>query len=154
MAGNLRFPRINSVTLSARLTRDPELRRTPNGDAVMNLPLAFDRAYKDKNSGEFVKIPGYIDAVVWRYLAEKCEAQLRKGSPVVVEGTIETRSYENKEGRNVKIVEINASKVHFLEWDESNRGDDYGNRGEQRDERGSQDNRDVKPDVTDDDVPF
>jgi len=145
MAGDLRFPRINNVTLSARLTRDPEVRYTPSGAPVCTLRLAFDRVYKD-SSGEFQKVPGFVDAVTWGRQADQCASQLKKGSPVLVEGNLQSRSYENKEGRNVTVVEVNVFKVHMLEWTDGDRG----SRGESDDHN----DNDSKPDVTDDDVPF
>lgn len=151
MAGELRFPRINHVILSARLTQDPELRYTPSGSPVANLRLAFNRVYKD-SSGEFREVPGFIDAVVWGRQADQCASKLKKGSPLIVEGSIQTRSYENKEGRNVKVVEINAFRVHFLEWTEGSRGGDDARVRD--DDAGDRDTSDEKPDVTDDDVPF
>ena len=156
MAGDLRFPRINTVTLSGRLTRDPEVRYTTGGTPVATLPLAFNRVYKD-NRGEFQEESYFLDAIVWKWQAEQCAQQLHKGSPVIVEGDLRTRMYENRDGQKVKVVEINASRVHFLEWTEGARGG-----GEYRENRGndnydsSRDNgkNDYSPDVTDDDVPF
>jgi len=143
MAGELRFPRINVVVISGRLTRDIELRYTPNGVPVASLPIAFDRVYKDA-SGEYQSIPSYIDVVVWNKQAEKCAQTLHKGSPILVEGHIQTRTYEAKDGQNRKIVEIHASRVNFLEKpQDGNQGEYAGNNS-----------YNSAPPVTDDDVPF
>ena len=108
----LKFPKINSVTLSARLTRDPELKYTPAGAAVTSLSLAFDKSYK--KNGEWVNESSFIDAVLWKDVAEKAVGELSKGSPVIVEGKLQTRSYQNKDGINVKITEISAFRVIAL----------------------------------------
>ena len=154
---DLRFPRLNTVILSGRLTRDPEVRYTPSGAAVCSLPLAFNRVWKDKNSGEFKEETSFMDVVVWGRQADQCAQQLRKGSPVMVEGELRTRSYENKEGRNVKVAEISANRIHQLEWTE-NRGGGGGNYNDNHDDnyqgRPNDNNSNYRSDVTDDDVPF
>ena len=111
----LKFPKINSITLSARLTRDPELKYTPAGAAVASLSLAFDKSYK--KNGEWVNESSFIDAVLWKDAAEKAVGELSKGSPVIVEGKLQTRSYQNKDGINVKITEISAFRVIALAKD-------------------------------------
>jgi len=148
MPSDLRFPRINTITLSGRLTRDPEVRYTPSGAPVCSLPLAFNRVWKDKVSGEFKEETSFMDAVVWGRQADQCAQQLHKGSPVIIEGELRTRSYENKEGRNVKVAEISVNRVHFLEWSDSapRGGEQYGGRNNEESE--------MHPDVTDADVPF
>jgi single-strand DNA-binding protein len=143
MASELRFPNVNQVTISGRITRDLELRHTPSGTKVIVLPIAFSRTFRD-NSGEFQEQTSFIDIKVWSNRAEDCAKYLHKGSPVIVEGYLQTRTYENKEGQNVKAVEIVANRVHFLEW---NRRD-----GAESSEPRTQESHDSQP--TDDDVPF
>lgn len=144
MASELRFPNLNQVTISGRLTRDVELRQISSGAKVVNLPIAFSRSYKDSN-GEFQEITSYLDVKVWSNRAEDCAKYLHKGSPILVEGYLQTRTYENKEGQSVKAVEIVANRVHFLEW---NRRDEGG------EERRSPEHQEPANDITDDDVPF
>lgn len=117
MSKNLRFPRINSVTISGRLTRDIDLRYTPSGAPVANLSIAFDRAY-NKN-GNWEKETSYTDIITWNQTAQKCAEQLTKGSAIIAEGYLRTRTYTNNEGKNVKITEIVANKVHMLEWNDN-----------------------------------
>ena len=110
----LRLPRVNTVILSGRLTREVELRYTPGGTPVAKLSLAFDRVYRD-NSGEWQQESSFLDIVVWSKRAEQCAQELHKGSPVLIEGYIRTRTYTDKDQNNRKITEIVASRVNFLE---------------------------------------
>ncbi|MCK4696134.1 MAG: single-stranded DNA-binding protein, partial [Candidatus Cloacimonetes bacterium] len=82
MAKELRLPRVNSIIISGRLTRDIELRYTPNGTPVVKLSLAFDRSYQ--KDGEWQQETSYIDIVVWSKRAEQCAEFLHKGSPILV----------------------------------------------------------------------
>ncbi len=146
MAKNLRFPRVNTVTITGRLTRDIELRYTAGGTPVASLPIAFERVYRD-NSGEFQKSSSYMDVVVWSKRAEECVEYLTKGSAVMIEGYLQTRSYETKEGQKRKLTEIVANKVHFLEWND--------NAGASADKDSNFESlSNMEPEVTDDDVPF
>jgi single-strand DNA-binding protein len=144
----LRFPRINTIILSGRLTRDVELRYTPSGTPVAKLSIAFDRAYKDQ-AGEWQQETSYIDVTVWSKRAEQCAQELHKGSPILVEGYLKTRMYVDKDNNNRKITEIIAQKVSFLEKaasEDSDYGDSY-KKGEVHDEE-------FTSTTTDDDVPF
>ncbi len=116
MSKELRFPRINLVILTGRLTREVELRYTTNGTAVSKLSLAFDKSFK--KNGEWVKETSYINCVVWDKLAIKCAEDLDKGSPILIEGQLKTDNYEDKTGNKRKSTEITAFKVHFLEKSE------------------------------------
>lgn len=95
-----------------RLTSDPELRYTSNGTAVAKFTLAVDRPFSNQN-GE--KETDFIPVVTWRGLAENCANYLKKGRLAAVEGRIQTRSYENNEGRRIYVTEIVADNVRFLE---------------------------------------
>ncbi|HHE37460.1 MAG TPA: single-stranded DNA-binding protein [Candidatus Cloacimonetes bacterium] len=148
MAHELRFPRINSVVLSGRLTRDVELRYTPNGTPVAKLSLAFNRVYQ--KDGEWQEETGFIDVVVWSRRAEQCAEYLHKGSPVVVEGYIKTRTYQDKENQNRKITEIVSSRVHFLERTEIKTEEST----PKTEPEISETKENIKATVTDDDVPF
>ena len=113
----LRFPRVNSIVLSGRLTRDPELRYIPNGTPMISLPIAFDRAYQ--KNGEWVQDVSYANVVVWSKRAEQCAQELKKGSPILVEGYLNVRNYVNKDNVGQKSVEIVSNKISFLEKDEN-----------------------------------
>lgn len=102
---------INRVILIGNLTRDPELRYTPNGVAVATFTLAINRPYTNQ-SGE--READFINVVAWRQLADLCANYLRKGRQAAVEGRLQTRSYDNKEGKKVYVTEVVAENVQFL----------------------------------------
>lgn len=145
MVPDLKFPRINKVIISGRLTRDVELRYTPKGTAVTRLSMAFDRSYKDP-AGTFQTISSFVDVVVWNKLAELCAEQVRKGSPVIVEGHLEMRSYVDNSNQNRHVMEVIAESVQFLEQKPRQ---DYGNQ-----ETGAAEMVSAAGSITDDDVPF
>ncbi len=103
---------LNKVILIGRLVRDPELRYTPNGVAVARFTLAVDRSYNNRQ-GE--KETDFIDIVVWQKLAETCGNHLTKGRLVCVEGELQIRSYEDRQGIRRKAAEIRANNVQFLD---------------------------------------
>lgn len=102
---------LNRVILIGRLTKDPELRYTPSGVAVTQFTLAVDRPFV-KEGAE--READFIPTVVWRGAAEACANHLHKGSLVAVDGRIQTRNYENNEGRRVYVTEVIAENVRFL----------------------------------------
>ena len=116
MSKELRLPRVNSIVISGRLTRDVELKHTPNSTPVAKLSLAFDRSYQ--KDGEWQQETSYIDIVVWSKRAEQCAEFLHKGSPILVEGYLKTRTYIDKNNQNRKITEIVGSRISFLEKEE------------------------------------
>lgn len=103
---------LNAVSLVGRLTRDPELKYTPNGIAVASITLAVNRPFSN-NQGE--KEADFINVVIWRKQAENTANYMRKGSLVGIEGRLQSRNYENNEGKKVFIVEVIAENVSFLE---------------------------------------
>ena len=103
---------INRVVLVGRMTRDPELRRTPQGDAVTSFTLAVNRNYTSRDGQQQAD---FINCVVWRKPAENVERYCSKGSLVGVEGRIKTRSYDNSQGQKVYVVEVICDSVQFLE---------------------------------------
>jgi single-strand DNA-binding protein len=102
---------LNHTDLMGRLTRDPELRYTQSGTPVTAFTLANDTGRK-RDDGS--RITHFIDCVAWRKTAEFAAKYLTKGRLVVVEGEIETRSYE-KDGVKRKVVEINVKSIHFAD---------------------------------------
>ncbi len=104
----------NKVMIMGNLARDPEVRYTAGKQAVANFALAVNRAWKDKN-GELQESVDFIPIVVWGSTAENCERYLKKGSPAFVEGRIQVRSYEAKDGSGKRYAtEVVASDVIFL----------------------------------------
>jgi single-strand DNA-binding protein len=102
---------INQVTLVGRLTRDPELKWTPDGKAVLNVTLAVNRHYKNA-SGDFDA--DFVHCTLWGKTAENTSNYCRKGSVIGVTGRIQTRHYENQEGKRVYVTEVVAEGVRFL----------------------------------------
>jgi len=103
---------LNRVILVGRLTRDPDLRYTADGGvAVIRFTVAVNRKFTNQQ-GE--RETDFINIVAWRALAENCGKYLKKGSLVAIEGRIQTRNYENQEGRTVYVTEVVADDVRFL----------------------------------------
>ncbi len=104
---------INVVVITGNLTRDPELRSTPGGTSVCKLRVAVNSRRKDQ-SGNWVDKPNYFDVTVWGAQGENCANYLSKGRPVAVEGRLDWREWEDKEGGKRQSVEIIANSVQFL----------------------------------------
>lgn len=104
---------LNKIFLQGRLCKDPELRRTQSGTAVASFALAVDRDFKDRTTGE--KAADFIDIVAWRQTAEFVARYFTKGRLAVVEGRLQTRSYEDKNGGKRKAVEVVADNVYFAD---------------------------------------
>ena len=102
----------NQVTLMGNLTRDPELRTTPNGQSVCSFSLALNRSYKSSD-GEWQEATDYIDVVAWGPLGERVAQYLTKGRPALVSGRLQSRSWE-QEGQKRSKVEVVAGDVTFL----------------------------------------
>lgn len=104
---------LNQVTLMGNLTRDPELRQTPTGQNVVSFSLALNRSYKDQ-SGEWQEATDYVDVVAWGPLAERVSQYLNRGSRSLVQGRLQSRSWE-QDGQKRNKVEVLASDVTFLD---------------------------------------
>jgi single-strand DNA-binding protein len=111
---------LNSVILIGRLTKDPELRYTPSGQAVTTFTLAVDRGYQNQQGQ---KETDFINIVTWAKQAENVANYVKKGRLVAVEGRIQTRNYENNEGKKVYVTEVVAENVKFLESAKDRGGD-------------------------------
>ena len=101
---------INRVVLTGNLTRDPELRSTPSGTPVCSLRVACNTRRKD----DWVDKPNYFDDTVWGAQGENCSQYLSKGRPVAVDGRLEWREWQDKEGNKRQSVDIIADSVQFL----------------------------------------
>jgi len=101
---------LNKIILMGRLTRDPELKRTPSGTAVTSFSLAVDRDFKSQ-SGE--KETDFIDIVAWRNTAEFVSKYFSKGRVAVVEGRLQIRDWTDKEGGKRRTAEVVADNVYF-----------------------------------------
>lgn len=110
---------MNKVILIGRLTRDPELRYTSSNIATCTFSVAVDRPFANQN-GE--READFINIVVWRKQAENCKNYLTKGSQVAIDGRIQTRNYDDKDGKKVYVTEVVADNVQFLGTKGSNGG--------------------------------
>jgi single-strand DNA-binding protein len=110
----LRLPEVNRVTLSGRLTRDPEKRYAADGTEVTRFSLAFHRRFKS-SAGQWTEHTGYVTVVCYQRLAEVCARYLRTGSPVLVEGRLQMREWATERGEKRQSLEVRAESVHFLE---------------------------------------
>ena len=149
---------INRVIITGNLTADPELRSLPSGTSVCKLRVACNTRRKDNSTGEWVDKPNYFDVTVWGAQGENCARYLSKGRPVAVDGRLEWREWQDKEGNNRQSIEIIADAVQFLGG-----RDDAGGGGGGFTPRSDVpvDDRDFQPagapsggSISDDDIPF
>jgi single-strand DNA-binding protein len=105
---------LNRVIITGNLTRDPELRSTNGGMSVCSLRVAVNTRRKDQSTGEWVDKPNYFDVTVWGAQGENCAQYLQKGRPVAVDGRLEWREWQDKEGNKRQSVDIIADSVQFL----------------------------------------
>lgn len=105
---------VNKVIILGRLGQDPELKYTPSGAAVCNFSLATSESWTDKNSGQKNEKTEWHRIVVWGKLAELCNQYLSKGRQAFVEGKLQTRSWDDKDGNKRYTTEISATTVQFI----------------------------------------
>jgi single-strand DNA-binding protein len=154
---------VNKVILVGRLGRDPETRYTGGGQAVANFSVATDESYKDRN-GERQKRTEWHKIVVWGKQAEIAQQYLKKGSLIFIEGRIQSREWQDKEGQKRTAFEIVANNFRML----GGRGDSAGGAGRGGEEfdqsghsgaseeslGGSQAPSSGGPEISDEDIPF
>lgn len=148
---------INRVVLVGRLTKDPEFRTTPSGVNIANFTLAVNRTFTNAQ-GE--READFINVVVFRKQAENVNNYLFKGNLAGIDGRIQSRSYENKEGQRVFVTEVVADNVQFLEPKNNGQANNV-SKGQQtgtNNQRSSNDdpfaNANGPIDISDDDLPF
>ena len=140
---------INRAILVGRLTKDPEYRTTPSGISVATFTLAVNRTFTNAN-GE--READFINCVVFRKQADNVNNYLFKGSLAGVDGRIQSRSYENQEGRKIFVTEVVCDSVQFLEPKNSKNGQSSSNANHQNNH--PFENADGPIDIGDDDLPF
>ncbi len=112
---NIRIPEQNYVLLTGRLTRDPDLTYTTGSNIPRcSFSVAANRSYKDKATGEWKDKTTFVNIVTWGPMAERSGQKLKKGSPVHIEGSLESYEYKDREGNNRKSLNINAKRIQFL----------------------------------------
>ncbi len=104
---------LNKVFLIGNLTKDPELRYTPGGKAVANLRIAVNRKFKDR-AGELKEDTCFVTVTVWDKQAEDCRQYLRKGRSILVEGMLQSRSWDAPDGQKRSAIDVRAERVQFL----------------------------------------
>ncbi len=104
----------NKVFLIGNLTRDPELRYTPSGVPVVSMRLAINTQFRDK-SGERKTETCYVNVVAWNRQAELCSQFLSKGRRVLVEGRLQSRSWDAPDGSRRSVIEVRADRIQFLD---------------------------------------
>ncbi|MFA6091426.1 MAG: single-stranded DNA-binding protein [Elusimicrobiota bacterium] len=114
MAVGIRLPEINSLVVSGRVVRDAEVTFTTSGIAKCAMRIAVNRRVKDAKSGEWKDDAFYIDVIAWRELAERSKDRAKKGAPIVVEGRLSGREYDDKSGQKRSVYEIVANRIQFL----------------------------------------
>lgn len=110
---DLKMPEINYVIVAGNLTKDPVFRQTTNSTPVVNFSIASNRKYKD-STNSWQEDVCYVGIVAWNKLAESCRDRLKKGSAVLVDGELQSRSWKSDDGHNRSIVEIKARRIQFL----------------------------------------
>jgi single-strand DNA-binding protein len=141
---DLRLANINKVLISGRLTRDAEVRYTPAGSPVCTLPVAANRRFKG-HDGEWKNDTTYVNVVAWDKLAERSGQMAKKGAAVLVEGRLQSRSFETAEGARRSVIEVRAERIQFLdrqakETEESRAAEDTeGAEGKDLDDAGGED---------------
>lgn len=182
MAGYLRFPNINNVTISGRLVRDVEVRYSQNNLPIVSNCIALSHYFKDE-FGNQKEESSFVDIVAFGKTAQIFQDCLKKGSPVLIEGNLKTRTWQDQNGQNRKFTEIAVNRVYPLEREEGytpnqnqnqNQGyqsqpssqDNSYNNGYQNTQPRQNQNQNMNPDsfpyndtsvnsfVTEDDVPF
>ena len=108
---------INRVVITGRLTKDPEFRTTQNGISVTTFTLAVDRPFTNAN-GE--RQADFINCVTFRKQAENVNNYVSKGSLVGIDGRLQSRSYDNQEGRRIFVTEVVCDNVQFLDTKKQN----------------------------------
>ena len=143
---------LNRVVLVGRLTRDPDLRYTPNGVAVANFNIAVNRPFKDQN-GE--NQADFISGVTWRKQAENLANYMKKGNQIGVDGRLQSRTYEGQDGKTVYVTEVVADSIQFLE--SKNQGNQQSKPHNNQSQQQNNDpfaNNGGPIDINDEDLPF
>jgi len=109
----LKMPELNSVIVAGNLTKDPVFRQTSNSTPVVNFHIAANRRYKD-SSNQWQEDVCYVGVVAWNKLADSCRDRLKKGSAVLIDGELQSRTFKTEDGKNRTVVEIKAKRIQFL----------------------------------------
>ena len=143
---------LNRTVLVGRLTRDVELRYTPNGVAVANFNIAVNRPFTNQQ-GE--READFINCVAFRKIAENLANYQKKGNLIGIDGRIQTRNYEGQDGKRIYVTEIVAESVQFLEFNKNEGNNPQSNQNVSQGQNQANLEEYGEPvDLTDDDLPF
>jgi single-strand DNA-binding protein len=156
------MPSVNKVMLLGNLGRDPEVRTFPNGDSVCNFSIATSTSWKDKASGEKKEKTEWHNIVMYRKLAEIAGEYLKKGSSVFVEGSLQTRKWQTKEGQDRYTTEVAADTMQMLGGKDnrnstaSSSDDNFNQEPERVNKTAEKSGQSVEPtlELPEDDIPF
>src|SRR5690625_2817582 len=140
---------LNRTVLVGRLVRDVDLRYTPNGVAVANFTIACNRPFKSRDGDQEAD---FINCVVWRKPAENTAQYTKKGSLVGVDGRLQSRTYDDKDGKKVFVTEVVADSVQFLEPKGNNQSEDSKKQPQSNSDPFKNEGEPI--DIGDDDLPF
>lgn len=144
---------LNRVVLVGRLTKDPDLRYTPNGIAVANFTIAINRPFKTNGEQQ----ADFINCVVWRKPAENLANYMSKGNQIGVDGRLQSRTFEGQDGKTVFVTEVVADSVQFLESKKQQSGNSGQSNQQSSKTSGNEDPFRSQGDpieIGDDDLPF
>lgn len=146
---------VNNITVLGNLTRDPELRFTPNGNAVASFGIAVNRRTQDRQSGEWVDDVDFFNVVTWMRLAENCAESLSKGDRVLISGRLTQDSWDDKDGQKRSSVKIIANVVApSLEFASAKLEKNPKTEMEPKEDAAAGKESEEDIDFTDDDIPF
>ena len=145
---------VNKVLLLGRLGQDIDLRYTPNGDAVGNCTMATSETWKDKNTGERKEKTEWHRLVIWGRRAEGLKDYLLKGTQIYVEGQLQTRQWEAKDGSKRSTTEVRVDKVEFVGGGKRQTADNTETATSYQDQPGTPSESAPPQELTDDDIPF
>jgi len=148
MSDDLKMPRCNSIQVSGRLTRDPELRQIPSGTAICDFGIAVDDGFGDKQKTYFFNVK------VWGDQGERVAGELKKGYPVIIDGKLTSNNFDDKDGNKRTAYDIIAFRVQCLRW--ANNGEQRGTTpgGGHYKPDTSNNSTGVQEPVEQDDIPF
>ena len=140
------------------LGRDPELRYTPQGDAVCNFSVAVSEKKRDK-TGELQEITNWFKITLWRKQAENASKYLTKGSPIYIEGRLSVDEWTDRDGKSRYTLEVNATDMHFVGSGRNQESSDNAGHSSENEYSGTNDSEttlqsDKATQTSDDDIPF
>ena len=108
-------PRINKVVIGGNATEDAKKISFDSGNHVVKIRLASDYVYKDDSTGEWKKITTFVSCSAWGHVGNRALDRVKRGTPLLIEGSLKTRKFVDKEENVREILEINVDKIHYLE---------------------------------------